>query len=606
MSGAAVSVRMGPAFNEFIPMTHWLGCAAVCLSFLFFAANPVRGEVQAEAGTRLLVLKKHADDAPEIRAKRLALVIGNAAYRNGPLANPVNDARAIAVRLRSLGFEVIHKENLKTRELGGIYREFRNRIQPGGTSLVFYAGHGLQFKGQNYFPAVDSEIYSEEDVPLQSLNLGALLDNIEEAKAGVSLVLLDACRDNPFSRSFRSASRGLAKVETASGTLIHYATRPGSVASDGEGKNGTYTEALLAQMAEPGIPVEMMLKKVSNRVVEKTKGRQEPWIEGSLRGEFYFVAGGVGDIKIGVKPDENALWNSLNPLQPCEYQVYLDDFPTGRFAGLAKERLKGCRSGQGLQGMAAKEGKGELLSLAGNAKQGGYGKGRELPIIVDCPECPEMLVVPAGNFEMGASDGDPGEKPVRNVRIDYAFALSRSEITQRQWTAVMGTNPSNFASCGDDCPVENVSWADAQAFLRRLSLKSGRTYRLPSEAEWEYACRAGERHLYCGGENIETLSWYDGNSKKQIHPVARKEPNAWGFHDMSGNVWEWVSDCWNGNYIGAPTNGSEWTMHNCTVRRLRGGAWDSGPQFIRSSTRGSDNHLLRMHNNGVRPVRVLE
>ena len=203
----------------------------------------------------------------------MALVIGNAAYGQGSLANPVNDARAMASRLRTLGFDVILRENLKTRDIGGVYREFRSKIAPGNVALVFYAGHGIQFKGQNYFPAVDSVINSEEDVPLQSLNLSSLLDNMEEAKAGVSLVFLDACRNNPYSRSFRSPSNGLAKVEAASGTLIHYATKPGSVAADGDGKNGTYTEALLAQMSEPGVPVELMLKRVANRVVTKTKGK---------------------------------------------------------------------------------------------------------------------------------------------------------------------------------------------------------------------------------------------------------------------------------------------------------------------------------------------
>lgn len=222
---------------------------------------------------------------------RVALVIGNADYKVGKLANPVNDARAMAARLKTLGFDVILRENLQQRDLGSVYREFRSKIAPGGVAVVFYAGHGLQIKGQNYFPAVDSRIDGEEDVPLQSLNLGTLLDNMEEAKAGVSLVFLDACRDNPYARRFRSASRGLAKVEASSGTLIHYATRPGSVAADGVGRNGTYTEELLAQISEPGMPVELMLKRVTNRVVEKTSGKQEPWMEGSLRGDFYFVGG---------------------------------------------------------------------------------------------------------------------------------------------------------------------------------------------------------------------------------------------------------------------------------------------------------------------------
>ncbi len=273
-------------------------------------------------------------------AKRVALVIGNAAYKQGRLSNPVNDARAIASRLRGLGFEVVFYENLKTRDIGGMYREFRSKISPGGVALVFYAGHGLQFKGQNYFPAVDSEINGEEDVPLQSVNLGTLLDMMEEAKAAVSLVFLDACRDNPFARRFRSVSSGLAKIEVASGTLIHYATKPGSVASDGDNANGTYTEALLAQMGEPGVPVELMLKRVANRVVSKTRGRQEPWMEGSLRGDFYFIFKGPVTVQLQPAPDvdpENQTWSAaLRANSPSAYQAYLDAFPQGRFAVAAK------------------------------------------------------------------------------------------------------------------------------------------------------------------------------------------------------------------------------------------------------------------------------
>jgi hypothetical protein len=285
---------------------------------------------------------------------RIALVIGNAAYKQSPLINPVNDARAMATQLRQLGFDVTLRENFKRSEIGSVYREFRTKITPGAIALVFYAGHGLQVRGQNYFPAIDSDIYSEEDVPLNSLNLGSLLENMEEAKAGVSLVFLDACRDNPFARRFRSAARGLAKVEATSGTLIHYATKPGSVASDGDDKNGIYTEALLAQIAQPGIPVEAVLKRVSNQVVTKTKGQQEPWVEGSLRGEFYFAFQGPTTVNLQTPATktsapamavviqseaeiEQELWNRIKgTIHPSVLTEYLKAYPKGRFIAQAK------------------------------------------------------------------------------------------------------------------------------------------------------------------------------------------------------------------------------------------------------------------------------
>lgn len=316
-------------------LTRTLLLLAVCAFGFAQAAEERNIAVQSGAGAE----------------KRVALVIGNAAYRQGALTNPVNDARAISRKLRSLGFEVVLHENLKLRDIGGVYREFRSKITPGGVALVFYAGHGIQFKGQNYFPAIDADISSEEDVPLQSLNLGNLLDNMEEAKAGVSLVFLDACRDNPFARRFRSATRGLAKVEAASGMLIHYATRPGSVASDGEGQNGTYTEALLAQMSSPGVPVELMLKRVANQVVTKTKGKQEPWVEGSLRGDFYFISQGPTTVQVQQAPadPEGEAWKMAERTDSIEaLEAYLREYPKGNYAAAARIRLAALKKTEGL------------------------------------------------------------------------------------------------------------------------------------------------------------------------------------------------------------------------------------------------------------------
>jgi uncharacterized caspase-like protein len=220
--------------------------------------------------------------------QRVALVIGNAAYAGAPLKNPVNDARIIAAKLQTVGFEVMLKENVTVRQIGRIFTEFRSKLHPGGVALFYYAGHGLQIKGSNYLPAVDADIASELDVPLQSIELTKLLDLLDDAKTGVNLVFLDACRNNPFVRSFRSASTGLAKVVAPSGTLISYATRPGSVAADGERGNGLYTTHLVQQIGADDIPIESVLKRVASAVKRESKGFQEPWMEGNIEGEFFF------------------------------------------------------------------------------------------------------------------------------------------------------------------------------------------------------------------------------------------------------------------------------------------------------------------------------
>ena len=212
-----------------------------------------------------------------------------------------------------------------------------------------------------------------------------------------------------------------------------------------------------------------------------------------------------------------------------------------------------------------------------------------------------MVAIPAGSFEMGGNGSD--EQPVHRVTLRL-FSMGKTEVTQGQWRAVMGSNPSSFSNCGDNCPVEQVSWEDAKQFVSRLSAKTGKTYRLPSEAEWEYACRAGGRHEYCGSNSADEVSWYSGNSGNATHPVAGKQANAWGLHDMSGNVWEWTEDCWNQNYSNAPTEGSVWTSGDCSLRVVRGGSWGSVPRLLRSAFRFRFTAANRLSIGGFRVART--
>jgi len=224
----------------------------------------------------------------------------------------------------------------------------------------------------------------------------------------------------------------------------------------------------------------------------------------------------------------------------------------------------------------------------------------------ECADCPEMVVIPAGSFEMGSLDLGRDESPVHRVTISHPFAMGKTEVTQKQWQAIMGENPAEFKSCGDDCPVEQVSWDDAQAYIRKLNSKTGKLYRLPTEAEWEYACRAGGRQKYCGGDREEIVAWYKKNSRNTTHPAAVKQANAFGLYDMSGNVWEWVEDGYHDSYAYAPTvtgallasvwendhasfasapvDGSAW-LGNDETRVLRGGSWNYVPQFVRTASR---------------------
>jgi uncharacterized caspase-like protein len=231
------------------------------------------------------------DDAP-IAAQpeqRLALVIGNSAYKAGPLTNPVNDARAMAVKLQQLGFTVIKKEDASLEEMMSSVRDFGSQLANGGVGLFYYAGHGVQSRGANYLIPVDSDIRSEDELATRAYNANEVLEKMDTAKNRINMVILDACRDNPFARSFRSGSRGLAGMDQApSGTLVAYATSPGATASDGVGANGLYTEQLLQEMSVQGAKLEEVFKRVRVSVKERSEGKQLPWEMSSVTGDFYF------------------------------------------------------------------------------------------------------------------------------------------------------------------------------------------------------------------------------------------------------------------------------------------------------------------------------
>jgi len=231
-------------------------------------------------------------------------------------------------------------------------------------------------------------------------------------------------------------------------------------------------------------------------------------------------------------------------------------------------------------------------------------------ILRDCPQCPEMVVIPAGSFDMGSNSGETNEKPRHRVTISYAFAMGKTEVTQGQWRALMGDNPSYFKKCGDSCPVEQVSWDEAHQFIEKLNSKTGKNYRLPSEAEWEYACRAGGTHEYCGSNAVDSVAWYGananpaGNSQKTSNMVRLKKANAFGLYDMSGNVWEWVEDNYHANYDGAPNDGSAWYGSD-KARILRGGAWDDESEFSRAGVRYTKMAVFKTNYDGFRLVRQL-
>ena len=213
----------------------------------------------------------------------------------------------------------------------------------------------------------------------------------------------------------------------------------------------------------------------------------------------------------------------------------------------------------------------------------------------------EFVWAPSGCFQMGG-DGEVFEKPIHKVCLK-GYWIGRYEVTQKQYQQIMGQNDSHFQGLSN--PVDRVNWHDATNFVQQMSTDTSIKIRLPSEAEWEYACRAGGKHdKYCGMDMPSKIGWFSGNSGMATHPVGQLAANIWGLYDMSGNVWEWTQDCYHKqNYKGAPTDGSAWVSSECVMHVSRGGAWNSTPDTLRASHRNFDDAIGRDSINGFRVVR---
>jgi uncharacterized caspase-like protein len=400
----------------------------------------------------LCVAVPHASAAnpPE---KRVALVIGNSAYKTSPLKNPTNDARDMAAKLRTMGFEVVERSNLRTRQIGQTLREFRSKLTPNTVALVFYAGHGLQIRGENYLPAVDAEIESEEDVPNQSLSMKQVMEVLDESKTRLNLVFLDACRNNPYQRGFRStAGEGLARVSAPSGTLISYATRPGSVAADGNGKNGLYTGHLLKQMDSVSQPVEQVLKRVVSAVKTESQGRQEPWMEGSIEGDFCF--GNCGQVVASASRSaaeiEDEYWDGIKASREAAvFEEYIRQYPRGRYVAQSRVRLAGLKA-EPASAAAARE---QEAAFWKSAETGGTKADLEA-YLAQYPQGQFVSVARtkiAGIAEAEAKKAAEAPKPV--VRVDPDLYISdkiRGEIA-----ASKALFPNNAAGDGKSIVIKH-------------------------------------------------------------------------------------------------------------------------------------------------------
>lgn len=560
---------------------------------------------------------------------RWALVIGNNDYqRIGKLGAAVNDAAAMAKTLKELGFEVLERPNL-TR--AGTYRAVRQLAEraAGAVVIVYYAGHGVQVGGRNYLLPVDIEATGEGDVEDNAVPVDDVLNLLAGAKAKLTVAFLDACRDNPLPPSVRAVGRGMAQQAAPRGLMVVYSAGVGERALDNLGRgdrdpNGLFVRELMPELLRPGMPLDRAVEAAAVRISEKAQAighDQNPAIYKAYYGEFFLSPGEAASTVVQPStssPDPHQLeatfWDSIKDSREAEdFRDYLERFgDKGMFASLAQRRLA-----------ALSAPKVPAPAAPVQPMVGVYGDAARKPgdVFRDCPQCPEMVVVPAGSFMMGSPANEVGhndrEGPQHQVTFARPFAAGRHEVTFEEWDACVaeggcgGYRPDDHGWGRGRRPVIEVSWHDAKAYVDWLSRKTGETYRLLSEAEWEYAARAGTRARYWWGDEIGKgrancegcgSQW----DNKQTAPVGSFAPNPWGLFDVHGNVIEWVEDLWHSSYRGAPADGSAWLKEGLIPRVFRSGSWGNPVQMVRAADRSGFEPSLRMHNLGFRIARDLQ
>lgn len=270
-----------------------------------------------------------------VQAERYALVVGNGNYQTSPLKNPVNDANDISASLERLGFSVTKLTNVNHKEMFKGIRAFGQSLGKNDVGLFYFAGHGMQVNGNNYLIPVGSNIEHEDELQFSAINAATVLAKMESAGNALNIIMLDACRNNPFARSFRSNSRGLARMDAPTGSMLVYATGPNDVASDGNSRNGLFTQSLLTHIETPNLSLQEVVLRTRADVVKQSKRKQVPWSSSSMTEEFYF-AGQASSYR----SEEKSRWLMVKEANRAElYQVYLSQYPAGQYVKQAKAAI---------------------------------------------------------------------------------------------------------------------------------------------------------------------------------------------------------------------------------------------------------------------------
>lgn len=661
----------------------------------------------------------------------IALIIGNSAYPDNPLANPVNDAADVAKTFIEMGFVVEKVLDADKEQMAQAIDRFSQKLTSAKAAVFYYAGHGVQVGGENYLIPIGftpaTQITTEDQVPYRAINAGEVLAAMEKAKVNFNLVVLDACRNNPFKGSGRGKVPGLASVNAPVGSLVMYATKAGSVAADGQNtRNSPFAAAFLKHVQTPGLDVNLLPSKITQTVGEITKGAQVPGTYMQLNSSFTFVpeisAEELKSLKqsqlsglqarnaeLEKQEAEMASKKALDDVLMAKKQADIDALDK-QIAALKAKTISG--TGQNSEGdldqmlaiVKQKEAqKNELEEMQRKAEENRIAREKELaqmklkawsdknaqidtdldkynqiansefgkdmaqaawdnilvkyslakgsiekgneyllkekvnpsPAGAAVSESVAMFI--GGSFIMGSNENSD-EYP-HKVTVG-SFTIMKTEVTVSQFklfidaTGYLTDADKRTGGYGSYCwngstyeqkdgvnwkcgvsghlrqqseynhPVIHVSWNDAVAYAQWLSQKTGKNWRLPTEAEWEFAARGGQNLIYSGSFSIDSVAWYSKNSGNVTHPVGQKKTNAYGLFDMTGNVWEWCSDWYSDSYYRSSPSSNPQGPLSGSFRVLRGGSWSDAVQDCRVADRSNNLPCIRNNYFGFRLVCV--
>ncbi len=595
-----------------------------------------------------------------LQGARHALVIGNSEYSEKKLENTINDATDMAAKFKELGFQTVMKTNLDLSVFEAEIDNLVARISPADEVVLYYAGHGVQIEGINYLIPVNARISTEVQCKHRAMSCNYILEALQ--KASVSILILDACRNNPYAWS-RSVGRGLASMEGKAGSqYIIYSTAAGLEADDGSGNNSPFTAALKKHIGSPNLTVEDMMRKVIKEVEALTENKQTPAAYGNLRDRFYFnqTASDVEEEEVpaltsltkvqALQENSNRTIAPRKPLQTLsdkpgasiivksniEGDVMLDERFQEKISAGSEVRIGGLEPGTYSVTLRGK--------INSDSKTVVVVKDQEMQLsfVIDSA-IHGFIRIEGGSFKMGSASGSSDEKPLHEVLLG-TFHLAATELSQADWNEIMAYNPSSIKD--DARPVDNVSWYEAILYCNKRSIKEFLTpvyningspdperwgdvpvssnsnwvfvrcntnangYRLPTEAEWEYAARGGTQQLsfkYSGSDDLEAVAWTATNSEKQICKTGTKLANSLGIFDLSGNVMEWCWDWYDENYYDSSSSENPQGALTGFSRVVRGGGVVNS---LSSNFRVAYRHYLKPETRkkglGFRLVRAIE